>query len=692
MEDLLHALETVRPFVFGLLAGIAVVQWRRHRGATAAWAALTFILLEGILIVTAILPEVATTPGLQLTQKFIVAIFALFPYSLYRFTASFKKPRRWVRVLATVSTAAVAVGPFLFERLPEPTEARTGAYSAYIFLFLFQFVFLAGVVALNLWRSGKGLPGVARKRMRTLSLASLALATALVMTASAPRSETNSGFEVAVQLFALGAALLFLIGFAPPGALRAVWRRAEGRSLDEAEAGLMEAQTARDIAETILPPVALLAGGREAVLVSGEGRILGRYSSGERDLPPLDPKAAVQDRVVKVPVGDGYLLIEASEFAPFFGQDEVKMIQRVGFLADLALQRAELAGEQLKIQQQLIEAQTLAGIGSWEWDLDTQEVVWSEQMFHLLGADPATTSPTLELYRSRVHPDDLADLDKEIAEIVARGDEYQSDQRLIRFDGEIINVRSRARTILDERGKPTKMIGTTQDITAESKLEAFRTRFIANAAHELRTPLTSLLGFIDIVTTRRQKMTEEQIDEAFDVMGRSGARLATLVQDMLDLARLQQGDSDVALVPTDVKAAVERSLELVPPPPDTEVIADMKRVFVRSEPHRLDQIFTNLLTNAYKYGGKKITITAEQNDGKVIVAVADDGPGIDPKVAASLFDPFTRGKDSHHIRGSGLGLSIVKMLAESCQGEVRHEPNQPQGARFCLELKAAAPA
>jgi len=689
LSDLLRILEILQPFVFGLLALIALLQYRRHRSAPAAWAALTFVILGAILIVSAVLPEEADTPTLRFTGKAIIAVFALFPYSLYRFMASFRSPPRWLDSLALALTLLVMIGPFLFERLPEEGEPRTAAFGVYLLLFLGHFVLLSLIVSWKLWRSGKDLPAVSRKRMRTLSLGSLALATAVILAVAAPSGESPEGFQVTVQLFALGSALLFLLGFAPPATLRSAWRRSEGPQLDAAEAGLMEAQTAEDIARVILPRVATLAGGRQALLLSGSGEVLGHYSSGERDGATSLQEAASQERIVRVPVGNGELVVEASEFAPLFGDDEVQMIKRVAFLAELAVQRALLVESQLRIQQQLVEAQAVARVGSWEWDVRTDGTVWSEQMFHLIGADPATTESTAALYRSRIHPDDLMNPEEELTLAFAAGGDYESEHRLIRLDGDIINVRSRAKTVFDDAGRPMKMIGTSQDVTEEKKLEAFRTQFIANAAHELRTPLTSLLGFIEIITSQRDKMTEEQVEEAFEVMSRSGERLSTLVQNMLDLTKLQQGTPDITLGPVDLQQVVHRALEANPPPAGVEVSKRVPSVTAKGDPNRLDQIVTNLLTNAYKYGGKRVAVDVEQSDGRVLLSVTDDGPGVDPLLVPNLFDPFTRGRESHRIRGSGLGLSIVKMLIEASEGSIRYEPAVPQGARFCVELRAA---
>ena len=133
---------------------------------------------------------------------------------------------------------------------------------------------------------------------------------------------------------------------------------------------------------------------------------------------------------------------------------------------------------------------------------------------------------------------------------------------------------------------------------------------------------------------------------------------------------------------------METARESTPPPAGKSV-----EVLVTGEPvaladrHRLDQVISNLLTNAYRYGGPKIRMEACEKNGSVVVSVTDDGEGIESGLLTNLFDPFTRGAASSEVGGSGLGLAIVKMLVDASGGEIWHEPERPHGTRFNVRLK-----
>ena len=227
-------------------------------------------------------------------------------------------------------------------------------------------------------------------------------------------------------------------------------------------------------------------------------------------------------------------------------------------------------------------------------------------------------------------------------------------------------------------------------VVERKRIETFRDEFISNAAHELRTPLAAVVGFASLLAERREGMSAEHVEIAIDALNRQGKRLQALVNNLLDFTRFQQGRHDVDLRPLTVEEAVAEALNTVPPP-DTKSVAveALEGAVVMANPFHLDQILTNLLTNAYKYGGDAITVVARSEDDSVLIQVCDDGPGISSDLAAHLFDPFTRGEDAQAVEGSGLGLAIVRMLTRAQGGDVWYEPGG-SGARFTVRLPRAS--
>jgi signal transduction histidine kinase len=217
--------------------------------------------------------------------------------------------------------------------------------------------------------------------------------------------------------------------------------------------------------------------------------------------------------------------------------------------------------------------------------------------------------------------------------------------------------------------------------------------FIANASHELRTPLTTISGMAGILTDTWKDMGPEMIDECLTAINRQGNRVRDLVQNLLDLSRIENSSGDVepSLEPVSLVDAGRGALEIAPPPPGRSVDLDIREeVRAMAEPMGLEQALTNLLVNAYRYGGPQVRVEAQAFEREVILTVSDNGSGVPAELVPRLFDPFTRGAETGGITGSGLGLAITQRLIENFGGRIGYEPGQPQGARFSMHLRKAA--
>ena len=178
---LADALEQLQPFVYGGLFLAALIQWRRRPGRSSLWLVATFGVLAAVVLAGLILPEDSSDPAVEWAGRTLIATLVLFPYFLYRFTTSLLRPIPWVTVAGTVLTASIAIIAFLLPSFPGDDAPVPGWLSVYLFALLTQWVFLSGVVAIRLWRAGKGQPTVARRRMRTMALGATGLALALVL-------------------------------------------------------------------------------------------------------------------------------------------------------------------------------------------------------------------------------------------------------------------------------------------------------------------------------------------------------------------------------------------------------------------------------------------------------------------------------------------------------------------------------
>jgi PAS domain S-box-containing protein len=220
------------------------------------------------------------------------------------------------------------------------------------------------------------------------------------------------------------------------------------------------------------------------------------------------------------------------------------------------------------------------------------------------------------------------------------------------------------------------------------RIETFRNEFISNAAHELRTPVTPIVGYSTLLAERWKTLSDADREAMTKTLRQQGNRLRILVNNLLDFTRVQRGRLLVQLGEVHLGEVFESALRAVPPPEGKSVElaggADLTAIADRT---CLEDVFVNLLVNAYRYGGRNIVVEGSRENGSVLAAVADDGPGVKPDLVPELFDPFTRGEGSAGIGGSGLGLAIVRTMMEAQGGDVWYEPNVGRGARFVVRLR-----
>jgi len=247
-------------------------------------------------------------------------------------------------------------------------------------------------------------------------------------------------------------------------------------------------------------------------------------------------------------------------------------------------------------------------------------------------------------------------------------------------------------------GEPRAVLVVLFDVTEVRRLETVRKDFVANVSHELRTPIAAVMSAAE--TLRTAARTDPAAAGSFvEIIERNARRLGDLVQDLLDLSRIESKEFRLASDTLDLAGVVARTLEF------HEERATGKRMqmsaalppalpAVRGDATALERVLSNLIDNAIKYcpEGAAIVVAAEDLGGKLRVAVSDDGPGIEARHLPRLFERFYRcdpGR-SRAMGGTGLGLSIVKHLVEAMGGTVQVESIPGQGARFSFTVPTAS--
>ena len=262
----------------------------------------------------------------------------------------------------------------------------------------------------------------------------------------------------------------------------------------------------------------------------------------------------------------------------------------------------------------------------------------------------------------------------------------------------------------DEEGKLRGFAKVTRDMTerrrSEEALKAAReeaeqasrakSEFLSRTSHELRTPLNAILGFGQLLEIDEDDFASNH-REAIGQITKAGRHLLSLINDLLDIASIEAGSSDLKIETLDLGVLLEEAYALAKP-----IVAAANLAFeldrasgdlpVRADGRRVTQIILNLVSNAAKYNrdGTFLRLACRANGTEVQVMVEDDGPGISEAEAKRLFTPFDRlgQQDRAKIEGTGLGLALSKSLAESMGGKIGFE-GLPRGSRFWFSLARA---
>jgi PAS domain S-box-containing protein len=366
-----------------------------------------------------------------------------------------------------------------------------------------------------------------------------------------------------------------------------------------------------------------------------------------------------------------------------------------------------------KANERLIEAQDVAHMGSWEWDVGANRVWWSDGMYRIYGIAPGTFIG-YETFLERVHPDDRPTAHETVSRALADARPFTFDHRIVRADGTIRVIHANGRVICDAVSRPVRMVGTGLDITERKEAEEARAlliheqarrqeaeetsrakdQFLAVLSHELRTPLNAALGWAHMM--RELPRDAPATRQAVDIIYRNLLIQSRLVSDILDVSRITQGALTVEKAPVDLAAIISSAMEMVGESARARNIALEARsqspVSLLGDAKRLEQVFWNLLSNGVRFGreGGFVRVESAVENGTVRITVEDNGPGIDPAFLPHVFEPFRQadGSPRRAHDGLGLGLSIARHLVELHGGSVAAANRPGGGAVLTVTLPA----
>ena len=384
-------------------------------------------------------------------------------------------------------------------------------------------------------------------------------------------------------------------------------------------------------------------------------------------------------------------------------KNNVKSIIRIS--RDITVRKK--AEEALRTRErQLAASQKVARLGSWEWDLLKNEIIWSDELYDIFRMDPKDFDGTYDAFLKMVHPDDKELLDSAVNISWREKIPYNVDARMVCPDGTEWVMQARGEVTHDESGNPIFMEGTAQDITdlkkAENELkkayedlkelDRMKDEFLQNVTHELRTPITVML-----TTTRmiKESIDDKRLKEIFKLNEKSTWRLDRLVGSIMDYSSIENGTREIKEVTVDIADVIDEVVL------NTQDNAKAKGIWINIEKLKkpskaigdrdaIYSIFFILISNAIKFNkeGGSVTISSKIGKDFIELSVADTGIGIPKEVGNKVFERFYQvdGSTTRRFEGTGIGLALAKKYVELLKGNIWVEDNPGGGSIFYVSI------
>jgi signal transduction histidine kinase/ActR/RegA family two-component response regulator len=381
--------------------------------------------------------------------------------------------------------------------------------------------------------------------------------------------------------------------------------------------------------------------------------------------------------------------------------DQLMLVEVGAHLAGNAIERLHATAKLREYAERIDLSERAASFGIWE--IVNDRLTFSDGFAAMVGLSDGPREMPVKQWRSMIHPDDMPNLTASVREAVARGETFHHEARVRLPDGSVHWHRVHGKEEYQgERRK--RVIGASIDVTREKEMmirleQAMRTKseFLAHISHEIRTPMNGLLGSISLLLD--SGVTAEQ-REYLDTIRSCGDSLLQLVNDILDLSKIEAGKLRLERIPFPVVELAKRTVSVVVPMATARglvVRLDLDENLPRTligDPQRLHQTLLNLLSNAVKFteqGSITMGVAVREHSGsgiEVEFTVKDTGIGIPQEAQQAIFEPFTQADSSTTRRfgGTGLGLTICRQLVALMNGRLELESVPGSGSTFRISI------
>lgn len=364
----------------------------------------------------------------------------------------------------------------------------------------------------------------------------------------------------------------------------------------------------------------------------------------------------------------------------------------VDFITSLLYEKQQQLRESVET---LMRAQEIAKLGSWEWNVATNEINWSQEVYDIFGMKQSNDNLTYEKYVQLIHPDDVKSHRKRIDKSIQAGNPFQSNHRIITPAGETRYIHTEGRATHGSDGVVLSVTGVTQDVTDIYNLDTAKREFVSLASHQLRTPASGVKAFLSLLlegyagklTRKQQEFTRKAQD--------ANNRQLEIIENLLNLAAIESGKLTITKETVDIHDIIQKNIASHRHVARTKqqrltFLRTPRQLLVSADASAIEMVLDNLIGNALKYTplGGRVTVTTRTTDSSIFIDVTDSGIGIAKKDLPELFQKFNRLNDpaSKTVGGSGLGLYLARAITKLHGGSITVRSQHGVGSTFTVRL------
>ena len=373
------------------------------------------------------------------------------------------------------------------------------------------------------------------------------------------------------------------------------------------------------------------------------------------------------------------------------------------FITDIT-ERKQIETALKMSERSLAEAQHIAHIGSWEWNLKTGNINWSNELYSIYRVDPNTFKPTLSSFADYMCPNDEKYVNQHVDQLLSEGKSQNFDFRIVLDDGSIRVLNTLAEVAeFDKNGKPGIIVGINQDITERKEIELKLNENIKKLAqsnkeleqfayitsHDLREPLRMITSFLQLLERRYHDQLDQDANEFIGFAVDGAKRLDAMTNDLLQYSKISSQKKEI--IPVNFEHVLKHALEnlKVQIEESNAIITHDPLPTINGDEQLKVQLFQNIIGNAIKYRSEKppkIHISATKEKNQYLFSIKDNGIGMSSKHLEKIFTIFQRLHTQEDYEGTGIGLAIAQKIVHQQGGQIWVESEPGKGSTFYFTI------